>query len=280
MKKIIYLLSLVLIVTSCDDFEPATFDGGQTLVYFPDTSVNLDVTIGDTGVASVQINTTTLSNSDRSVTFQIVEEGTNANSENYDIPSFTATIPAGEYFGSFQINGIDISVDTTPELLLLELVSAGDDAVITQDIVEVSIKQVCPVPSDFLIGDYSIVDVSAQIGPGNGTENFASGTVSIEVGDEPTTRTFNVGILPAFAGNLDVELSLVCNSFVLQEVDPSLSCDGGENSYIFQSATVGGSADSTYDLLNILDQYVINYTEDPEGSCGGPFASSFSLTKI
>lgn len=277
MKKILYLLSLAFIISSCDDFSPGTFDGGQTFVYFPDTTVNLDVTIGDTGLVEVQLNTTTLSNSDRQVVFEIAE-GTNADENNYNIPSFTATIPAGEYFGSFVIEGIDVSVETTPELLLLQLVSAGDDAVVGGDILEVSIKQVCPVPAEFLTGSYNIADVVATVGPNNGTENFAAATLDVEVGNEPTTRTFEAGILPAFAGNRVVEISLVCNDFILQQVDPNLTCGGGI-SYVFISASGGGNTDSTYDLQNPQTSYVINYTEDPEGSCGGPFPASFSLTQ-
>jgi len=279
MKKLITLLIIAICFASCDDFEPEQFAGDQTLVYFQDSSLSLDVTIDDVGQTIVQVNASTLSNQDRTIVFEVLPES-NASEENYEIPSFSATIPAGEYFGYFVINGIDNSVDQTPTLLILGLVSAGNDVVISDDILEITIRQVCPVPEDFLVGEYAIEDVEAEVGPANSTENFASGIVSIEIGREPTQRVFTAGILPAFAGDQEIVLDLRCNNFVLGLVDPNLTCDEGANSYTLIAASAGGGVDSTYDLQNMQNEYIINYTEDPEGSCGGPFQSSFRLTKI
>ncbi len=135
------------------------------------------------------------------------------------------------------------------------------------------------VSNDYFVGDYVIVDVSGVIGPGNGTENFASGTVTLIVDPtNPNKRIFSVGALPAFNGEIEtvtIEFS-TDNVVLLGNVDPTLSCGGGVP-YIFSNAGIGNS--SPWDICN--DQFItIVYSEDPNGSCGGPFLSSFSLTKL
>lgn len=270
MKRIIYILSLILIVTSCDDFSPGTFDGGQTLVYFNDTSANLDVIVDATGTLEVQINTTTLSNTDRTVTFQIVEEDTNADAENYVISSFSATIPAGEYFGSFVVEGVDNSVEPEPKLLLLELVDAGDDAVISAATLEISIKQVCPIPDDFMVGLYTLDDTG-------GFPNFNSGIeVDLRVGEVSTQRQFDATFLPTtgVATDVVVTIDLACNTFILQEIDINVQCSGPP--YLVTSA---GNDNSGYSIDSDV-VHLINYLQDPEASCGDASIQNITLTKL
>lgn len=269
MKKIIYILSLILIMTSCDDFSPGTFDGNQTLVYFNDSSANLDVIVDATGTIEVQVNTTTLSNSDRTVTFEIVEEDSNADDENYEIPSFSATIPAGEYFASFVVEGIDNSVEPEPRLLVLQLVDAGSDAVISDAVLEISIKQVCPIPDDFMVGTYTLDD-------SGGFPNFNSGIdVELSVGEVSTQRQFEATFLPTtgVAQNVVVTIDLACNIFIIQEIDINVQCSGPP--YLVTSA---GGDNSGYSIDSDV-VHVINYLEDPEASCGDTSVQNITLTK-
>ena len=136
------------------------------------------------------------------------------------------------------------------------------------------------VPNEFFLGDYTIVDVAATIGPGNGTENFAGGTVTLSIDtSDQNRRLFSVGALPAFNPEVeDVSIEFTATEVGLGgDVDPSLSCNGGVSAYIFTPLTSGNTA---WDINTADDNFVfIQYTEDPNGSCGGPFVSSFSLTK-
>lgn len=131
----------------------------------------------------------------------------------------------------------------------------------------------------FLVGDYMIQDVSATIGPGNGTENFESGTVSISIDpSDSNKRTFIVNVLPAFSPEGE-EIILEINgdgSISMNDVDPSVSCGGGI-AYILTNA---GSNNSVISSCDDNDFIVINYVEDPLSSCSGPYNSSFSLTKL
>ncbi|AXG67904.1 hypothetical protein KORDIASMS9_00086 [Kordia sp. SMS9] len=132
-------------------------------------------------------------------------------------------------------------------------------------------------PNNYYVGDYTIADVSATIGPGNGTENFAGGTVTLAVDPtNPNRRIFTVGALPAFNGQLEqvvIEFTTDNVAILAEVVDPSLACSAA-GPYIFTTDAAG----VPWDICS--DQTItIPYTEDPNSSCGGPFPASFSLTK-
>jgi hypothetical protein len=279
------LFSLSLI--SCDDFEPTVFNGdntnNQSLVGFASAQLNLAVPIDSESELEVTVNVSTISDTDREYQISIVEPEEDAENiafpETYNLPN-TVTIPAGEYQGIFTIEGFDLGlVEPQARTFEIMLSSSNNNDVFSVQSATVSVFEVCPVPPDFLIGEYQIADDVATVGPNNGTENFAAETITITQGETETDRVFVAGILPAFAGDIEITLSLVCNEFVLRDVPVGLTCDG-ETSYIFTSAANGNNSNAVYDAENEQTTYTIFYTEDPNGSCGGPFLSSFSLTKI
>jgi hypothetical protein len=273
MKNFIKLFIACAFLVSCGDFEEVIYDGvnGQTLAFFNQSSSPLEVEINTTNTVDVEIGVSTLSTSERTVNVS-ADEASTADAAMYSF-SGTVTIPANKYFGTLTVTGIDEGLTTESKTLILNLEDANG-IIASSTSHTVTLVEVCPVRSDYMVGDYQIADISAVVGPGNGTSNFNPGVVTLSA-STPTSRTFNVSILPAFRGPVDVTLNLVCNTLILADADPSLSCGGGIP-YIFTNA---GALNSTYDLTT--DQtFIINYTEDPNGSCGGPFTSSFQLTKI
>jgi len=139
-----------------------------------------------------------------------------------------------------------------------------------------NVNEDCSIPATFLVGEYTISDVEATTGPDNDTSNFEPGIVTLS--GEGTARTFQSRVLPAFLIDFqDVVLNLNCGIFQLGDLDPGLQCTAG-TPYIFSSTTEDQS--SSYTIEGSDDFFVINYIEDPNGSCGGPFLSSFSLTKV
>lgn len=157
------------------------------------------------------------------------------------------------------------------------LIGLEEDSV-TRHTVTIPCSNPVEIPSDYFVGDYAISDVEATIGPGNGTENFAAGTVTLVAG-AGNTRVFNAAVLPAF--NAEIEMVTIDfttdNVVTLGDVDPSLACGAGAPPYVFTAADL---ADSTpWDVCNDNTITVV-YTEDPNGSCGGPYVSSFTLTKL
>ncbi|MGS2727720.1 hypothetical protein ACU8DI_14005 [Psychroserpens sp. BH13MA-6] len=135
------------------------------------------------------------------------------------------------------------------------------------------------LPGDYFVGDYAIADLDATIGPGNGTENFAAGTVTLAVDPfNPNSRVFTVGVLPAFNGELEtVSINFTTDNVVVLggDVDPSLACSAA-GPYIFTPETSGNTP---WDICSD-DFMTVIYMEDPNGSCGGPYEASFTLTKL
>ena len=131
------------------------------------------------------------------------------------------------------------------------------------------------LPSDFLIGEYEIITDNGVIGPDFGTENFETGMITVS--GEGNARTFDVGILPAFNSEIEtVVLNFSQGRIQIGEISPGISCTAGI-SYIFSPTDY---SDATPYNLNGSDEYFeVFYTEDIEGSCGGPFLSSFTIAK-
>jgi hypothetical protein len=134
------------------------------------------------------------------------------------------------------------------------------------------------LPDDYFVGEYTITDVEATIGPGNGTSNFEAGTVTLSADPfNPNVRLFDSPAVPAFTGGTPFSFSLLFstdNTVTLQNfVGLGISCDGATE-YGFGPANSAVS----WDICND-NSITITYEEDPGGSCGGPFVSSFSLVK-
>ncbi len=278
MKNILLILLTTAFLFSCDEsVDKIIYNGDETqnrtFLNFTATVVNLAVAIDDTGSIDMVLQSSTISSSERSFNIVLSTEETTANPLTYSLPA-SVVIPANSYEGGFSITGMDNNLlEPIPETIVFSLDGLPENVDMDTNKVIVNIFEFCPIPGDYMVGDYLIEDIVGIVGPGNGTENFAAGIVSISVNTE-SSRTFVAGVLPAFNGDETVIVNLICNSFVLQDVDPNLTCDG-TNLYFFTNA---GANNSTYSLTDD-SVFIINYTEDPDGSCGGPFNSSFRLTK-
>ncbi|RRO22572.1 hypothetical protein [Flavobacteriaceae bacterium 14752] len=281
MKKIFLIVILAVgTLISCDDTEPAVFDGSQTLVYFPNNSANLDVVIDDTGTLDIQVNTTTLSDQDRTVTVEVVEgDATTVDFENVVIPSLSTTIPAGEFFGFLTIEGIDNTVETNPELLTLRIVDAGD-ATIDPATIEVSVRQICPIEEGLFTGPYLLEQVT-PIHPANGVLSFNVQTVDLVQNGGSTERSFDAAWLEAagFSTQQTIPLDLSCNNVLItsDEIDTGLLCTQGVPTITLGSAPQTGNYDPTDDssFTVIIGEYLT------DGDCGvpQPLVTEFNLTK-
>lgn len=132
------------------------------------------------------------------------------------------------------------------------------------------------LPADYFVGDYTISDTVATVGPNNGTENFQSGTVTLTVNAlNPNQRDFITTVLPAFLGPTSASIEFTTDNVVsLLDLDSGIGCSAPN--YIYSNA---GANNVAWDICN--DQTItITYIEDSAGSCGGPYDASFTLTKI
>lgn len=133
------------------------------------------------------------------------------------------------------------------------------------------------IPADYFVGSYNIQDVVGAIGPGNGTSNFQGGTVNLTVDPaNPNRRNFSVRILPAFIAtpyNVSIDFT-TDNVIALNTVTTTIGCSAPRYAY-----GTAGANNTAWDVCN--DQsVVVNYIEDINSSCGGPYPASFRLTKL
>lgn len=268
MKKLAYILVGVLILSSCDEHENELYDNvnGSTLIGFNRSSIDVPVDIDTDNFSrtlDVTVSVSTISDVERSYTVSVLADDSTVDASNYQLPA-NVTIPANSYNGTFTIGFQDATLETEAEILTLAL--DGADAAFDSP-VTLSVFQVCPIPSDYMIGDYEISDNEIVF---NGT-NFTTRTVTISEGDSATSREFVTDWSggPAFT----VTLNLVCNELIYASTNSTGFTGGGEPIII----TPASENDSTYDVAD--DSFFIVEYDNIAGSFG-TFEGSFFLFKL
>jgi hypothetical protein len=279
MKNILKFLAISVLLSSCGDFEPVIFDPdtGQTLVFFSSTTSALQVVVEDTGSVDVKIGVNTLSSMDRTVTIAVNPSPTltTAAAENYTVPT-TVVIPAGEYFGVLTITGVDNSVETTPEIITINIVSIEGGGQVSSTNHTISIFQICPITAAFT-GNYFLQQLTA-INPDDGVKMFNDQVVNI-ISTGATTRSFKAKYLEALGiGQPDstIPFGLVCNEVIVAPgIGTGLSC-GGTPAITLGPANVPANYDADDD--SVFELTLTEYVTD--GGCGAaPYQTTFRLTK-
>ncbi|MEH6535300.1 MAG: hypothetical protein V7719_02830 [Psychroserpens sp.] len=269
--KIAVMFCLLMSITSCDEtIDPVFVDDSRTFLSFTNATVNLPITIDDTGSVDLILNSSTVSSTDRVFNISLDAES-NADPMTYVLPS-TVLIPANSYQGTLTVSGVDNGlVDAAVKQIIFSLSDLPDTVDIDANRTVINVFEVCPVPEAYLVGDYMLVD--------NGNGNLLDGVVNVRIGGSATERVFETTFLPGTGVDtvLDVRISLACNVFSIGDVDISVSCTAGAAPfYIISNA---GSANSTYSLASDT-VHTVNYTEDPFTSCGPTATQNFTLTKL
>ena len=130
---------------------------------------------------------------------------------------------------------------------------------------------VCPVASDFFVGDYTLETISSGI---FGSVIFPQGTVTVEIGTAEDTRFFTAPPYPEFGAFTPItfDFSLVCGQVIV----PSGQATGvGCGSTTTQGPSIGGNYDIADD-----GTITINFADDEGGaSCGVEQLAQIVLTK-
>lgn len=288
MKNIIKIVSVLLLVVtfSCDnssdgrfkdvpttgwvEFKTAASTTGQA-VSSVSVPVTVNVPVYQNGLSvsyvleAVDGDFTQFVNSSSGTAFASADDASRSLSIDLELLNMDA---GRDFVTSFDVvlSAVDVSS-----------VSIGvDESSITRHRITIPCSNPAILPSDYFVGDYTIADLDATIGPGNGTENFASGVVTLSVDPfNPNVRVFSTQCVAAFNPAIQtVTLTFTeDNVIALGDVFTGIGCSAVQ--YIYVEA---GADNTPWDVCN--DQSVtINYTEDPDGSCGGPWLSSFTMTK-
>jgi hypothetical protein len=203
-----------------------------------------------------------------------------ASPDQYEVGN-TVVIPADSYTGNLAFTGIDngleIGETKTVTLRITEVNGDPEARLDALSLTSVRMFQVCPVDSDFFIGDY----VLETLVPGlfNSTV-FPQGVVTLEQSElGADARKFSAFVYPEFGqiGPVEFNFILVCGTVVVPggQATP-IGCSGGGAVTEFgpQDATGGYSAGDDSVIL-------IDFADDIGGDCpGGPVAATIRLTKV
>lgn len=287
MKKIIGIFALSALLFACDTTDETSLDGRVDTIYFDAPTATLNITNVDPGSTSFVVNVSKSASTDRTYNLE-VDASSTAYASSYAIDTATLFIPANSISGSATVNGMydnTIMPSTGTETLVLNLM-AGDEVqstfpntTATNKQITVTVNRSCinpaTVPNDYFVGDYTIADVVGVIGPGNGTENFQGGTVTLSVnGTNPNMRDFVTAVYPAFTGAAPVNASIefTAGGVLLSNINSGIGCSAPRVEF-------SSASNSEWIICDGDDTIIVNYTEDPLGSCGGPYEASFSLTR-
>jgi hypothetical protein len=265
MKNLIKLLILSLVFIACDKNEPPTYTGEQSVLLFSVQTSTLEVPIGTTNTLEVEVAASSLSSVDRSLTINI-EDVSTANSENYNVPN-TVVIPANSYTGTFIIDAEDKSIETSIETIVLSL--EGENGEISDNTHTVSLFEICPIPADYMIGDYLIEQQSDEVdGPTLGT-----GTV-VSLSGTGVTRTFETSNYPNYCPTTvnPFSFNLVCGEIVVLTQNNLCVCDSGTD--WFSEAI----KNETYDLSDD-SEFLVTFTDDTQEDCATPAQTTYKFTK-
>ena len=282
MKTIFKLLLLTLVFVSCEDHEPAIFngenEGNPTFISFSRGTYNLAVERDLTGQVVVTVNSSTVSSVDRTYNITVLPNDSEfaADPATYSVPA-TVTIPAGSYQGTFTITGTDGGlVDAVRKNFSIQITGLTDES-IDDDTVVVNVFEVCSILDDFT-GSYTI---SMPNGALTDTPLIPGGQYTLEMGESEFERTFTVDSPYVSFGVPATEftISLACGDtdFSNLPLDTGLACSTGNNLIIETTDLANsGNYDTTDD-----SSFTVNITENSASACGGaPVLTTVQFTKV
>lgn|SRR5690606_39620719 len=278
MKKLFNILSLFalfFVASSCEEHQNKTYVGNAdkfTFLSFDESTFNLEVPINGETELIIPLKASATSPVDRQFGIVLIEEESTANPLTYNLPA-TVTIPANEYIGNLVIAGQDLDlVDQTTKSFVFEIVNLSDNEFMDNNKIKVDVFEVCPLFAPFE-GSY----VFSQVVEGDFGPTFAPGTV-LQLGKSSEYGRYIEGnyIPEAISGfNLRISFTLSCNQVVVNSLETSLTCTGGEPYLALGPASVNATYDE-YDDSEIM----VTYTENTNSACGaGPKQVTFKLTK-
>lgn len=272
MKKLFILTLITSFFISCGDHEEVIFDpnSGNTLAFWRTNTLNFGIPIDSQATLDIQVGVTTLSSEARTVQVEIVEANTNLASTNYSLPT-SLTIPANEYFGILSLTGIDDdNLSTDAQSLVLKLTSISDGGKVSSQLLNISARQICPIPADKFVGNYLLTEITPFVdGP-----TLDHGQVREVIRVAETERKINTRNYPTYcAAFRDFFFNLVCNNVVVPSNQRSTCACTTAGLFFGPAATP-----ATYDV-NDDSEFFVTFTNDVTNDCGAPVQTTYRFNK-
>ena len=171
--KLGFFLLAIFILPGCKKSDTLVNVPSQAHFVSSATYLNYYVTSATTDSFVVQVGTTDVSASDRTVTFNISSPSGAVIGTHYTITSpssgNTITIPAGQTIGSIKLHGIfSAYAGARKDTLIFTLAQPSVEVAKFNDIVKVVLQKYCNVDAPSFVGDYTEtldIDPSGTYGP-------------------------------------------------------------------------------------------------------------------
>ena len=158
MKKIFFLLVTVALMFSCEDPEIPIFDAqnGRAIAGFAGGTNSPRVTFNpaENTVSTLQVGVSSLSSSDRSLSFSIDEEASTLDPSLYSI-EFPSVIPAGEFTADVVVTTIaSLNIPSAADAVVINLESVDGAEFLTNSIstINLGVNVRCP---EIIIDDFA-----------------------------------------------------------------------------------------------------------------------------
>ena len=270
MKKIIYSLLTIAFVFSCSDTDNHGVDvnnfNGSDVTYFADGGAGTYFVSGASDNFKIRVVSTTTSNEDREYSILIDPTSTSLPNE-YSLLSNSVTIPSGEYYGEFEVEGSVEGATEEGSNLILKL--SGANAMVDTGF-NLNIVKSCPLEADFT-GDYLIEQITPYV-DGPTLDDGAVVTLYTTDGSE-----FQRGFLTANFTNYcstpnEFLFELSCGKVTLP-IENNCNCSCASN-YFF-----GAPVDASEYTSDDDTQFELTFTDDVYADCGSTTQTTYRFTK-
>lgn len=272
--KILTLSLVAIIATSCDrDTGDYPYLDRDIIVGFSGASGSLLVEDGASNIVSATVGASTLVSSDATFSVTVDNSSTAVLGVDYTFADGQdVTLVSGNITSTIDIVADFENSTEEGKTVVLNLSSNDPSLVVSEAFSQYTITLIkyCPINADFT-GSYTLSTTATGI---FGSAVFLNGTVTIEMGADPTDRVMTVSPYPEFGAftPIDFAFSLVCGNVIVPTGQVTgVGCGG---------TTTIGPADTNgiYDS-NDDSSFTIVISDDEANNCGPTYEAAFLLNK-
>jgi len=276
MKPIFKILSLVFVLGICvscdrDTGETDYLNNRTNTLFFAKTSGTILVEDGAENIYEIVVGATANTIENLPYTITVDDASTAVENVDFTILNSSTVVNKNNIVSTIRIQADFENASVDGKKLILNLTST-DANVSAKNSFSLELIKLCPIDAPF-VGEYQLTTTVLGIFD---TPTFTDGIVTIEVGDTPTDRVFNVTPYPAFGAfpEISFTFSLICNNVVVPGFQfTGVGC-GSSTSLgpVVERGTYNPADDS---------QFNIKFADDEGGaSCGEEVAAEILLTKL
>ena len=272
--KILTLSLVAIIATSCDrDTGDYPYLDIDIIVGFSGASGSLLVEDGASNIVSATVGASTLVSSYATFSVTVDDSSTAVLGVDYTFADGQdGTLVSGNITSTIDIVADFENSTEEGKTVVLNLSSNDPSLVVSEAFSQYTITLIkyCPINADFT-GSYTLSTTATGIFD---SSVFLNGTVTIEMGADPTDRVMTVSPYPEFGAftPIDFAFSLVCGNVIVPTgLVTGVGCGG--------TTTIGPAATNWIYDSNDDSSFTIVISDDEANNCGPTYEAAFVLNK-